>query len=145
MRGRVQYLNLNGIISDLLPVICGVPQGFVLEPTLFLLYTNDLPMSLPNTECVLFAVISRCILEGRALQLSKDGPNRAKMIGGYQIRSNSITGCYIWYYMSWHAHIDTICSLNFVMRQLRLCLDNSTMEFVYYVTDSVCICHNYLR
>ena len=55
LSNRTQAVFVNGILSDLLNVIMGVPQGSNLGPILFLLFVNDFPDCLKCTTCNLFA------------------------------------------------------------------------------------------
>jgi hypothetical protein len=52
---RRQYVNYRGSNSAVRAVECGVPQGSVLGPLLFIIYTNDLPNCLSITKAILFA------------------------------------------------------------------------------------------
>ena len=55
LTGRKQFTVLNGVKSDLLSVSMGIPQGSVLGPTLFTLFTNDLPLSVRSGSLYMFA------------------------------------------------------------------------------------------
>lgn len=54
LSNRSQYVQYQNCNSVHMPIVCGVPQGSVLGPLLFLIYMNDLPNCL-ESKSVLFA------------------------------------------------------------------------------------------
>ena len=55
LSNRKQFTVINGKESSKLHVRCGVPQGSVLGPTLFTLFTNDLPSSVKSGDTFMYA------------------------------------------------------------------------------------------
>ena len=51
--GRRQRVTVQGVTSRDLPVTSGVPQGSILGPALFLLFVNNLPDSLSNSNVLI--------------------------------------------------------------------------------------------
>ena len=52
---REQVTFVNGVMSSSKRIVCGVPQGSILGPLLFLLYINDLPDCLEKSTPCLYA------------------------------------------------------------------------------------------
>ena len=63
LEGREQMVDINGTMSSPLPVNCGVPQGSILGPLLFLLYINDMQTAC-SCKLFLFADDSALLISG---------------------------------------------------------------------------------
>ena len=55
LSNRKQFVSINGYKSNLAYVKCGVPQGFILGPLLFLIYIDDLQATIKYSEVHHFA------------------------------------------------------------------------------------------
>jgi len=65
---RSQFVSVDGLNSDMSYIKCGVPQGSVLGPLLFSIYTNDLPKSLSCSKSILFADDTNIFKSSKNLQ-----------------------------------------------------------------------------
>jgi len=55
LQNRSQFVAYNGQNSIKLPITCGVPQGSILGPLLFLVYINDIVIISDILQLILFA------------------------------------------------------------------------------------------
>ena len=67
LSGRTQRCNINGKLSTARDLRCGVPQGSILGPLLFLIYINDLPNCLPAAAPRMFADDTNITLSAKTL------------------------------------------------------------------------------
>ena len=90
LTGRKQFIQYGDIESELLEVLCGVPQGSVLGPLLFIVYINDLEKC-SKFEAVLFADDAALNIHDKQLnRLQKEMNSEAKHLHEWFI-ANKLT------------------------------------------------------
>ena len=67
LENRFQMCTVNGVLFKKNLVTCGIPQGSILGPLLFLIYINDLPSSLEHSSSRMFADDTTLTVSGKSL------------------------------------------------------------------------------
>ena len=62
LTNRQQYTCIGGVKSSVSCISCGVPQGSILEPLLFLIYVNDIGNAVPNLAIKLLLMIQNVFI-----------------------------------------------------------------------------------
>ena len=55
LKDRSQCCSVNGQLSSMKSIVCGVPQGSIIGPLLFIIYMNDLPQYVSDIDLTMFA------------------------------------------------------------------------------------------
>ena len=93
LTNRKQFVCINGIDSDLQDVKCGVPQGSILGPLLFLVYINDLHKAIRYCKVLHFADDTNLTLFGKSVSklnksVNKDLKNLVMWLNANKISLN---------------------------------------------------------
>ena len=76
LKDRTQYVAFDNAQSNTLSINCGVPQGSILGPLLFLVYINDLALVSEKMFSILFADDTNSFLSGTNLRVLADTINK---------------------------------------------------------------------
>ena len=69
---RTQRCQLNGMLSDQRGITCGITQGSILGPLLFIMYINDLPNCLEQATPRMFADDTSLTAVGKTLNEAEE-------------------------------------------------------------------------
>ena len=91
LNSRSQYVSINGVNSDSLYVRCGVPQGSILGPILFLLYINDLNTVSSKLKTIMFADDTNLFITGNSIGEIEERMNTELMLVNTWFQANLLS------------------------------------------------------
>ena len=90
LNNRKQFTIVNGTLSEVLNIICGVPQGSTLGPLLFLLYINDI-CTASKFISILFADDTCLMMKHTNLRILEEMCNAELKEIDFWFRANKLT------------------------------------------------------
>ena len=89
--GRKQYVIYNNVSSNTKIINCGVPQGSILGPLLFLIYINDLSKVCTYTTPILFADDTNIFLNGLDIKQMQNIINKELLNISNWLKANKLS------------------------------------------------------
>ena len=87
---RNQYVYINGMESNRAVIQCGVPQGSILGPLLFLIFINDLAAVSNKLFPILFADDTNLLISNKNLTVLMNEANNSLLLYSKWFQSNKL-------------------------------------------------------
>ena len=91
LTNRKQYVVIDKYKSDCAQITCGVPQGSILGPLLYLVYINDLNYASTILQTIMFADDTNLFLTGKSLDALEMQMNRELKIISEWFKANLLS------------------------------------------------------
>ena len=91
LQGRRQAVVINGVSSNEATMSCGVPQGSVLGPLLFLIFINDIPKGFKDLLTILFADDTTLQISNQDAHELFEKTNNALALASDWFKANKLT------------------------------------------------------
>ena len=91
LQGRSQAVVINGVSSNEVTMSCGVPQGSVLGPLLFLIFINDAPKGFRDLLTIIFADDTTLQMSNQDAQALYEKVNSALALASDWFKANKLT------------------------------------------------------
>jgi len=93
LHNRQQCVRISDSISEVLPVLPGVPQGSILGPLLSIFYINDLPSLFKDLPSCLFADDTKCIHAAKTTDNFNKIQEDLNIAGNWSVSNNLLFNC----------------------------------------------------
>ena len=87
---RNQIVSFNSVLSTPQPVTCGVPQGSILGPLLFIIFANDIVDVLKRSRIIKYADDTVLYVPGKTIEIIETHLNEDLMNLSYWFEENEL-------------------------------------------------------
>ena len=136
LKDRKQYVCLNEIKSNLCAVTCGVPQGSILGPLLYLIYVNDI-VNISSVIPILFADDTNIFLTGKNIGnlMGQMNQELSKLVEWVNVNKLSLNISKTKYMIFSNRNVIQDGNLNLLINNVKLKRVNQT-KFLGVIIDS---------